>query len=85
MCGLTIEKINEKGGINPNKFLSYLALSNSATDPWNDFDIDKSIVVEDFETNVQGEVDYIDSGRGMIAFILISRIRGQGRTSPRED
>ena len=61
MCGLTIEKINEKGGINPNKFLSYLALSNSATDPWNDFDIDKSIVVEDFETNVQGEVDYIDS------------------------
>lgn len=61
MCGLTVEKINKKGGINPNKFLSYLALNNSATDPWKDFDIEKSIVVEDFETNVLGEVDYIDS------------------------
>ena len=60
MCGLTVEKINEAGGINPNKFLSYLALTNSATDVWEDFDIDKSIVVEDFELNVPGYVDYID-------------------------
>lgn len=42
------------------KFLAYLALNNSATDVWEDFDIDKSIVVEDFETDVLGEVDYID-------------------------
>lgn len=60
MCGLTVEKINEKGGINPNKYLAYLALCNSATDVWEEFDIDKSIVVEDFETNVFTEVDYID-------------------------
>lgn len=43
------------------KFLAYLALTNSATDVWKDFDIDKSIVVDDFETNVRGLVDYIDS------------------------
>lgn len=60
MCGLTIEKINEKGGININKFLAYLALNNSATDVLEGFDIDKTIVVEDFETMVEGEVDLID-------------------------
>lgn len=61
MCGLTIEDINQKGGINTNKFLAYLALSNSATDPWQEFDITKCIVVDDMETLVEGEVDYIDS------------------------
>lgn len=60
MCGLTVESINEQGGINPNKYLAYLALSNSATEVWEDFDIDKSIVVDDFETMVEGEVDFID-------------------------
>ena len=60
MCGLTIEHINKCGGVNPNKFLAYLALNNSATDVWEDFDIDKSIVVEDFETMVPGMVDYIN-------------------------
>lgn len=60
MCGLTIDKINEQGGINPNKYLAYLALNSSATDPWPEFDIDKAIVVDDFESPVHGEVDYID-------------------------
>lgn len=60
MCGLTIDEINRKGGMNQNKFLAYLALMNSATEPWKDFDIDKSIVVDDFETEVEGEVDCID-------------------------
>lgn len=65
MCGLTIDKINEKGGMNINKFLAYLALANSATDLWEDvfgkpFNIDKSIVVDDFETMVKGKVDNID-------------------------
>ena len=59
MCGLTVEEINEAGGTNENKFLAYLALGNSATDVWEDFDIDKSIVVDDFETEVQSEVDHI--------------------------
>lgn len=59
-CGLPAERINELGGVNINKYLAYLALSNSATDLWEDFDIDKSIVVEDFETEVEAEVDFID-------------------------
>ena len=60
MCGLNFDIINEHGGINPNKFMAYLALNNSATDVWTEFDIDKSIVVDDFETEVIGLVDYID-------------------------
>ena len=65
MCGLSIEQINIKGGMNINKFLAYLALSNSATDLWEEifhkqFDIDKAIVVKDFETLVQCKVDHID-------------------------
>ena len=60
MCGLSIKDINKQGGININKYLAYLALCNSATDEWNDFDIDKSIVVDDMETTVRGLVDYIN-------------------------
>ena len=59
-CGLSIDKINENGGANTNKYLAYLALQNSATDLWENFDIDKSIVVDDFETMVGGLVDFID-------------------------
>lgn len=61
MCGLSEEKINEAGGMNPNKFCAYLALMNSATDVWENFDIDKSIVVEDFETMVAGYIDHVDA------------------------
>lgn len=60
MCGLTIDKINSKGGNNVNKHLAYMALSNSATDEWKDFDIDRCIVIDDFETNVNGTYDFID-------------------------
>lgn len=60
MCGLTTAKINSKGGNNVNKHLAYMALTNSATDEWMEFDIDKSIVVDDFETNVYGTFDFVD-------------------------
>ena len=65
MCGLTVENINAQGGMNINKYLAYLALSNSATDLWEDvldkpFDIDRCIVVDDFETLVNCQVDNID-------------------------
>ena len=60
MCGLTIDSINEKGGNNPNKHLAYMALTNSATDVWEEFDIDKTIVINDFETNVYGTYDLVD-------------------------
>jgi ribosomal protein L37E len=59
-CGLSAEEINRKGGININKYQAYLALSNSASDEWGNFDIRKSIVVEDLETNVFSEVDFIN-------------------------
>lgn len=65
-CGLSLESINAQGGINVNKYLAYLALCNSATDLWEDFDIDKCIVVDDFETNVRGVVDYITVEDGAI-------------------
>ena len=60
MCGLTIDSINEKGGNNPNKHLAYMALTNSATDVWDEFDIDKAIVINDFETDVYGTYDLVD-------------------------
>ena len=65
MCGLTVENINGQGGMNINKYLAYLALANSATDVWDDvldwkFDIDKCIVVDDFETLIKCKVDNID-------------------------
>lgn len=60
MCGLSIDAINAKGGNNITKTLAYMALSSSATDLWTDFDIDKTIVIDDFETQVFGTYDYID-------------------------
>ena len=60
MCGLTTDIINRKGGCNSNKYLAYLALQNSATDLWKEFDIDKVIVINDFENSVYGKVDFID-------------------------
>lgn len=60
MCGLTIDSINEQGGMNINKFLAYLALCNSATNEWKSFNIHRSIVVDDLETDVKATVDYID-------------------------
>lgn len=59
-CGLSVEQINAQGGVNTNKYLAYLALCNSATDVWGDFDIEKCVVVDDFETLVTGTVDFID-------------------------
>jgi hypothetical protein len=60
MCGLSVEDINTQGGVNINKYQAYLALSNSATDEWKNFNIHRSIVVDDLETTVHSLVDYID-------------------------
>ena len=59
-AGLSIDSINKQGGMNINKYLAYLALCNSGTDLWSDFNIDKTIVVDDWENNVKGIVDFID-------------------------
>lgn len=59
MCGLTIDEINNRDGMNVNKFMAYTSLINSATEVWEGFDIDKAVVVEDFETPYEDWVDYI--------------------------
>lgn len=59
-CGLSDELMNAQGGININKYLAYLALCNSATTLWDGFDINRCIVIDDFETMVHGIVDFID-------------------------
>lgn len=59
-CGLSVEAINAQGGVNINKYLAYLALCNSATEEWKRFNINRCIVIDDFETLVNGLVDYID-------------------------
>ncbi|MCU6710067.1 hypothetical protein M6D81_15325 [Paenibacillus sp. J5C_2022] len=60
MCGLTLDGINRNGGVNINKFLAYLALCNTATEQWKDFDIERVVVVDDMETPLRTKVDYID-------------------------
>lgn len=59
-CGLNVKDINKQGGSNINKFLAYITLTNSASAEFKKFDINKTIVVDDLETNVTGLVDYID-------------------------
>ncbi|MBT2277229.1 hypothetical protein J7E51_04400 [Priestia megaterium] len=61
MCGLTIDDINAKGSMNISKLLAYKALANSATTLWNDFDINRCIVVDDMEVTVHGDLDYINT------------------------
>lgn len=57
-CGMDWDIINAKGGININKLMAYTALPCSATDEW-DFDINKCIVIKDFEAPVTGRMKYI--------------------------
>jgi len=65
--GLSIEKINqtevEKGkfGCNTNKYLTYLALTTTSSTIWDEVDLDRVCVVDDFETILNTEVDYIDN------------------------
>lgn len=86
MCGLTLDDINAKGGNNPNKHLAYLALANSATDVWDEFDIDRSIVVDDFETEVLGTYDLVDDAdysiRRVTEKVPITHTDGAGMMLP---
>lgn len=85
-CGLTVDEINGKGGMNLNKYNAYLALCGSATEEWEDFDIDRCIVVDDFETNVVTEVDYVDDRDYSITRqtmpVAIPHTDGAGMISP---
>lgn len=57
-CGMDWDRLNSKGGININKLMAYTALPCSATDPWN-LDIDRCIVIRDFEAPVTGQMKYL--------------------------
>lgn len=86
MCGLTIDSINAKGGNNPNKHLAYMALTNSATDVWEEFDIDKAIVIDDFETDVYGTYDLVDDAdysiKRVTGYVPITHTDGAGMMLP---
>lgn len=58
-CGMDWDLINERGSLNPNKYMAYLALSASATEEWEDFDIDRAIVINEFEAPVTDRMMYI--------------------------
>ena len=58
-CGLSWEEINKRGGCNVNKVSAYMALPGSATEEWTEFDIDKVIVVDDFEGDVTDRLEFI--------------------------
>lgn len=58
-CGMDWKTINERGSLNQNKYLAYLSLCSSATEEWTDFDIDRCIVIKDFEAPVTDRMMYI--------------------------
>ena len=84
MCGMTWEKLNELGGINVGKYLAYTALPSSSTDVW-EFDLDRAIVIPDFEAPVTGLMDYITQEyvieRG-IRTVIINHCDGIGIALP---
>lgn len=58
-AGMSWDWINDRGSLNVNKYMAYLALVNSATDEWTDFDIDRCIVIPEFESEVTDRMMYI--------------------------
>lgn len=62
LCGLTKEEINKQGGCNIGKFLAYsgLIFSTSFLPAEYKIDIDECLVVPDFETVLEEEVECID-------------------------
>lgn len=75
MCGLTDEIINQKGGCNRGKYLAYKGLSLSASIVLEEYkiEIDKCLVVPDFETIINEEVECIDIDHEKREFIRIER------------
>ena len=63
-CGLSINDINANGGMIPNKYLAYLALTESSSKQWLQIKIKNCIVVNDFGNEVVDAVDHITLGIG---------------------
>lgn len=84
-CGLDWDEINARGGLNCNKYMAYLALPCSATDEWADFDIDRCIVIPDWEGEVTGRMLYIKddySTEDGIRTVKINHVDGAGMMLP---
>lgn len=61
LVGLSVESINEKGGMNVGKYLSYTALPlSSSILPEKEIDIDRCMLVKGLETVVKDMVKYVD-------------------------
>lgn len=75
MCGLSNKTINEKGGCNSGKYLAYkgLPLSASILPEGYKIDIEKCLVVPDFETMVNEKVECIDLDHRKREFTGIER------------
>lgn len=59
-CGLTKETINDLGGMNTNKYLAYTSLCQTNSSIWEDFNIDRAIVIDDIEFEIPNQkVRYI--------------------------
>lgn len=75
MCGLTNDIINHKDGCNSGKYLAYrgLPLSSSTVPEDYEIDIDKCLVVPDFNTFVNENVECIDMDHNKREFTGIER------------
>ena len=85
-CGLDWDTINSRGSTNCNKLLAYLALCGSATDPWDSFDIDRCIVVNDWEGEVTDRMMYIKPDYTTevgVRTVKINHVDGAGMVLPK--
>ena len=84
-CGLDWEYLNSKNGCNSNKYLAYIGILGSATDLWDDFNIDKAIVIPDWKGDVTERVMYIKqdySSEIGVKTVNINQIDGGGMMLP---
>lgn len=84
-CGLDWDTINTKGGVNVNKMLAYWSLCSSASIPWPEFNIDRCIVINDFEAEVTDRMLYIKSDyttEDAIRTVTINHTDGSGMYLP---
>ena len=87
-CGLDWETLNARGSTNVNKFLAYIALIGSATDPWDSFDIERCIVVPDWEGDVTDRMMYIKPDYTTevgVRTVKINHVDGAGMILPDAD
>ena len=79
------ETINERGSLNINKYMAYLSLGSSATEEWTNFDIDRVIVIPEFEAPVTDRMMYIKTDYSYevgVRTVMIDHTDGCGMMLP---